>query len=66
MESTRRILAVVVLYRMTFDQSRGLRSLRKILSEDNALATTIELMVCDNTPFEQPVPAGFTAPPLPA
>ena len=60
MGSTRRILAVIVLYRMTFDQSRGLRSLRKILSEDNALATTIELMVCDNTPFEQPVPAGFT------
>ena len=60
MESTRRILAVVVLYRMTFDQSRGLRSLLKTISEDDTLAKMIELMVCDNTPFEQVVPVSFT------
>jgi GT2 family glycosyltransferase len=59
MGSTRHILAVVVLYKMTFDQSRGLKSLLTNISEDDALAKTIELMVCDNTPFEQPVPSSY-------
>ena len=61
MESTRRFLAVVVLYKMTFDQSRALTSLRKAISEDTVLAKTIDLMVCDNTPYHQVSPAGFTS-----
>src|SRR6185437_12822717 len=60
MQSARRILAVVVLYKMTFDQSRGVKSLLKALSEDEAAAKTIELMVCDNTPYEQAPPADFS------
>jgi GT2 family glycosyltransferase len=45
---------------MTFDQSRGVKSLLKALSEDEAAAKTIELMVCDNTPYEQAPPADFS------
>jgi len=60
MESTRRILAIVILYKMTFDQSRGLTSLLKVISEDDVVAETIDVMVCDNTPYEQSVPANFT------
>jgi GT2 family glycosyltransferase len=59
MESTRRLLAVVVLYKMTFNQCSGLMSLLKVMSEDDALAKTIDLMVCDNTPYEQTAPVGF-------
>jgi GT2 family glycosyltransferase len=59
MGNTKRILAVVVLYKMTFDQSRSLRSLLKAIAEDDALAKTIDLMVCDNTPYEQDVPSSF-------
>lgn len=60
MKDTKRILAVVVLYKMTFGQSRGLASLLKTLSGDDASANTIELMVCDNTPYEQQAPANFS------
>jgi len=60
MESTRRILAIVVLYKMTFDQSPSVSSLLKAISEDGALAKAIDLMVCDNTPYEQAVPANFS------
>ena len=46
MKNTKRILAVVVLYKMTFEQSRGLRSLLKIISENKDAADAIDLMVC--------------------
>lgn len=59
MKDAKRILAVVVLYKMTFGQSRGLASLLKAFAEDDASAKAIELMVCDNTPYEQPAPASF-------
>lgn len=59
MQSGRRILAVVVLYKMTFDQSRAVTSLLKALSEDKELTEAIDLMVCDNTPYEQAAPADF-------
>jgi GT2 family glycosyltransferase len=45
---------------MTFDQSRGIKSLLKALSEDETSAKTIELMVCDNTPYKQAPPASFS------
>jgi len=60
MKNTKRILAVVVLYKMTFEQSRGLRSLLKIISENKDAADAIDLMVCDNTPYEQAMPDWFT------
>lgn len=60
MQSARRILAVVVLYKMAFDQSRGVQSLLKALSEDETSGEAIELMVCDNTPYEQAAPARFS------
>src|SRR6516164_5268941 len=53
-----KILAVVVLYKMGLGESRCLASLRKVLSEEE-LAATIELMVCDNSPYEQMVPVDF-------
>lgn len=59
MKNAKRILAVVVLYKMAFDQSRGLSSLLKALSDEQTPGKTIDLMVCDNTPYEQPVPASF-------
>jgi GT2 family glycosyltransferase len=60
MESARRILAVVVLYKMTFDQSRAVTSLLEAFSEGDVLMEAIELMVCDNTPYEQAAPASFS------
>jgi len=55
-----RVLAVVVLYKMRFEQSRGLASLLTVISRENVLASAIDLMVCDNTPYEQQVPDGFS------
>jgi GT2 family glycosyltransferase len=60
MEDPKRIVAVVVLYKMTFAESRSLTSLRTILSEDEAPARTIGLMVCDNTPHKQVPPADYS------
>lgn len=60
MEKTKRILAVVVLYKMTFEQSRGLTSLLKIIAESKDAAHAIDLMVCDNTPYEQATPDWFS------
>lgn len=60
MEKRKRILAVVVLYKMTCEQSRGLTSLLKIIAESKDAAHSIDLMVCDNTPYEQAMPDRFT------
>jgi GT2 family glycosyltransferase len=60
MEDQKRILAVVVLYKMTFSESRSLASLINACAEDQALAKTIDLMVCDNTPYEQTPPPGYS------
>lgn len=60
MKDPKRVLAVVVLYKMTFAESRSLTSLRTILSKDEALAKTIGLMVCDNTPCEQAPPSDYS------
>jgi GT2 family glycosyltransferase len=59
MKSKKRIHAIVVLYKMTFDQSRGLTSLLKAISEDDVAAETIDVTVCDNTPYEQPAAVDF-------
>jgi len=53
------ILAVVVLYKVRAEQSQSFSSLQRLLAEDPEAARTIDLMVCDNTPYEQPQPAGF-------
>src|SRR5665213_4145989 len=60
MEDPKRILAVVVLYKMTFAESRSLTSIRNACSDDQALAQTMDLMVCDNTPYEQVPPTSYS------
>lgn len=60
MKDQERVLAVVVLYKMTFAESRSLTSLRRFLSEDEMLAKTIGLMVCDNTPYKQAPPSDYS------
>ena len=62
MESTRRILAVIVLYKMRFEESQCLKALLQSLSADADLSQQIDLIVCDNTPYEQEVPAWFSGP----
>lgn len=58
-ERDRRVLAVVVLFRMAAGESAAFTSLGRILEREVPGTTELELMVCDNTPFEQEAPAGF-------
>ncbi len=51
------VLAIVVLYGMTADESPAFRSLRHLLE---AGAAEFEVMVFDNTPYEQPRPNAFS------
>jgi GT2 family glycosyltransferase len=56
----KRVLVVLVLYRMRAEESPAFTSLREILSEDRVAGDALELMVCDNTPYEQSAPEGFS------
>lgn len=58
MSESRRVLAVVVLYRMSAEESPAFRSLQQALGEPS-LAAEIDMMVFDNSPQHQTAPAGF-------
>src|SRR5277367_5911805 len=60
MDSTGRILAIVVLYKRPFEESPGLSSLRGLIAQGGAATAAIDLMVCDNSPYEQTPPGDFT------
>jgi GT2 family glycosyltransferase len=53
------ILAIIVLYRMTADESASYRSLQEALRKSPEADGAIDIVLCDNTPFEQAPPAGF-------
>lgn len=53
------ILAVIVLYKMDALKSPSFTALQSLLLLNPSAARKIELMVCDNTPFEQALPPGF-------
>jgi len=53
----KRILAVAVLYKRTAEQSQSVAALRRLLVEGRIGAETLDLMICDNSPYEQPAPA---------
>ena len=53
------ILAVVVLYKTPAEQSSSFLSLRQQLAHNPQAAAAFDLIVCDNTPTEQPAPVGF-------
>lgn len=55
----KRILAVLVLYKVAAEDSQTFVSLRDLLRENAEAAATIDLIVCDNSPNEQPRPSGF-------
>ena len=57
--TTERICAVVVLYRMRPEESGALCSLTGLLKDEAAAGAAIEVAVCDNSPSEQQMPAGF-------
>jgi len=52
-----RILAVVVLYKRTAEQSQSVAALQGLLVEGRIGAEALDLMICDNSPYEQPAPA---------
>jgi GT2 family glycosyltransferase len=56
----KQVLVVLVLYRMRAEESPAFTSLLGILSEDPVARDALELMVCDNTPYEQNAPEGFS------
>jgi GT2 family glycosyltransferase len=55
------ILAILVLYKMSFSASPSFRALQSALREDSQLAALIDLLVVDNTPDAQSLPAEFAA-----
>ena len=59
MRQSKSILAVLVLYKRRAEESQAYVSLQQILTENEAFAAPIELMLCDNTPTLQSPPAGF-------
>lgn len=54
------ILAVIVLYKVQAEASQSFLALQSLLTTNSDLARSIVLTVYDNTPYEQPRPAGFT------
>jgi GT2 family glycosyltransferase len=57
--STKSILAVIVLYKRQAGESQSFTSLRNFLAQDSALASVLDLIICDNTPYPQTQPADF-------
>lgn len=53
------ILAVIVLYKVAAAESQAFVSLRDLLAQDRKAADDVELIICDNTPYQQPRPPGF-------
>jgi GT2 family glycosyltransferase len=53
------ILAVLVLYKVAAEESQSFLSLREFVALDSNIADAIELIVCDNSPYEQSPPAAF-------
>jgi GT2 family glycosyltransferase len=56
----KRILAIIVLYKMTAEDSPTFVELSKFLKGNDAASESIELMVCDNTPYKQTAPVDFS------
>jgi GT2 family glycosyltransferase len=56
----KQILAIIVLYKMTAEDSPTFVELSKFLRGNDAASESIELMVCDNTPYKQTAPVDFT------
>ncbi len=54
-----KILAVVVLYRRSAEQSESVMSLRSLIAGSVACWEALELTICDNSPYPQAPPAGF-------
>lgn len=52
-----RVYAVIVLYRRNASKSEAYVSLKKLL--DAGFGGMVELLVCDNSPYEQPAPDDF-------
>jgi GT2 family glycosyltransferase len=55
----KQILAIIVLYRMRAEESPAFVSLAAELARTPHAAQAMELMLFDNTPWEQDAPAGF-------
>ena len=53
------MLAIIVLYKVPAEQSQSFASLQAYLKAGSAGARRFELMLCDNSPYAQPRPAGF-------
>jgi GT2 family glycosyltransferase len=52
-------LAVIVLHKMPADQSQAFTSLQALSGHNRKVSATIDLVVCDNTPYDQPRPSAF-------
>jgi len=59
MASSKSILAIVVLYKMSFQASPSYSALNAALRDRPELAGKIDLLVVDNSPEAQPLPADF-------
>jgi GT2 family glycosyltransferase len=59
MNTKKRIVAVLVLYKRSAEESQTFASLRSLLAENPLAADAIELIVCDNTPYGQEPPLDF-------
>ncbi len=53
------ILAVVVLYQLQAEASAAFLGMRHAIEGAADTRREVELMVCDNTPYDQPAPRGF-------
>lgn len=56
----KRILAIIVLYRLPAEQSHAFRSLSQLLHDSEIATEAIEVMICDNSPSVQAPPVGFS------
>jgi GT2 family glycosyltransferase len=56
----KRILTIIVLYRLPAEQSHAFRSLSQLLHDSEIATEAIEVMICDNSPDVQAPPVGFS------
>lgn len=59
MQKIKQMLAVIVLYKVRAEESVAWPRLARIMQSDETTAAAIDVMICDNTPWEQLAPAGF-------
>src|SRR5665213_3768490 len=60
MTASKSILAIIVLYRLSADESPAYTSLRALMARNEEAAAAIDVLLFDNSPYTQEPPVNFS------